>query len=296
MKKKHHSESVLPQLTLVFLAAIPLCLPAATDGAQLPPVNHAKVELIAEQDSIQPGHPLLVGFLFHLDQGWHIYWRNPGDSGEPPKVQWELPPGIQAGAIEWPSPIRLGSGSVVDYGYEDQVLLMVPLKTPSALQTSAAAPMIAADVRYIVCREICVPGKAHLTLSIPVAIAKPNENPERREIFEHARGQLPKPAPSSWRVSAVSEGQHFVLSVRCGTPEKKASFFPLDPNEVENSAPQAFAPLTDGFRLTLQKSNLLVKPVTTLRGLIVLGGGGSTFLVVVPVAQHGSPAPPKKLS
>jgi hypothetical protein len=60
---------------------------------------------------------------------------------------------------------------------------------------------------------------------------------------------------------------------------------PLDPGEVENSAPQVFAPLNHGFRLTLQKSNLLVKPIATLRGLIVLDSG-SAFEVAAPVAQH----------
>ena len=95
----------------------------ARPSAQLPADSRAKVELIAEQDAVSPGKPLWVGLLFRLDEGWHIYWQNPGDSGEPPKIQWQLPPGFEAGTIRWPQPIRLGGGTVVDYGYEGQVLL-----------------------------------------------------------------------------------------------------------------------------------------------------------------------------
>src|SRR5271168_188396 len=64
-------------------------------AAQAPyaPENHAKVELIAEEDTLRPGRTLWAGVLFRLDSGWHIYWQNPGDSGEPPKIRWELPRG-----------------------------------------------------------------------------------------------------------------------------------------------------------------------------------------------------------
>jgi DsbC/DsbD-like thiol-disulfide interchange protein len=269
---------------IVFLAASLIWTPVRGVRAQSPTENHAKVELIAEQDSIRPGHPLWIGLFFHLDPGWHVYWQNPGDSGEPPKIQWELPPGFQAGAIEWPNPVRLGSGSVVDYGYEDDVLLMVRIKTPAA-SASAVNWMLGAEVKYIVCREICIPGKVHLSLSFPNGNGKPSEDSEHRGIFEQARRQLPKRAPSDWKVSAISEGQHFVFSVRCNTREQKASFLPLDPGEVENSAPQSLVALNDGFDLTLQKSNLLVKPVKTLRGLVVLGDG-STFTVAAPVLER----------
>ncbi len=99
--------------------------------AQAPPpsesVSHAKVSLVAENASPPLGKPLWVGLLFQLDPGWHIYWQNPGDSGEPPKVQWLLPRGFRASFFDWPAPIRLGSGSVIDYGYEGQVLLMAPI-------------------------------------------------------------------------------------------------------------------------------------------------------------------------
>jgi len=102
---------------------------ATAAAAQSFTVTHAKVSLIAENNSLQAGQITWVGVLFDLEKGWHIYWVNPGDSGERPKIQWQLPPGFQAKEIRWPTPVRLGAGTVIDYGYEGLVLLPVPIQS-----------------------------------------------------------------------------------------------------------------------------------------------------------------------
>ena len=264
---------------LTALLAAVLLIFVARAGAQSPAESHARVELIADQAAATPGKPLWIGLLFHLDPGWHIYWQNPGDSGEPPRVAWQLPPGFSAGAIRWPQPVRLVDGTVVDYGYEKQVLLMAPIE---AGQTHAPTmPNISADVKYIVCREICIPGKAHLTLAVPSA----GDAARWRALFEETRQQLPKPAPAAWKVSAESKGAQFVLSVRGAGQVRGASFFPLDAAQIDNSSRQDFAPMAGGFRLTMKKSDLLVKPVATLRGLIVLAPGRA-YEVSAPVVAR----------
>jgi DsbC/DsbD-like thiol-disulfide interchange protein len=150
----------------VLLTAFAMLALAARSNAQLPAQPHLKVELISEQAASAQGQPLWVGLLFRLEPGWHIFWQNPGDSGEPPKVQWDLPAGFAAGSLRWPQPIRLGGGSVVDYGYEGQVLLMAPIQGSSSRNATSPASL-SADVKYIVWRDECIPGKAHLTLSGP---------------------------------------------------------------------------------------------------------------------------------
>ncbi len=246
-------------------------------NAQLPVQPPLKVELISEQARSSPGQSLWVALLFRLDQGWHIYWQNPGDSGQPPKVQWELPTGFVAGSILWPQPIRLGGGSVVDYGYEGQVLLMAPIQGPSS-RNATPLPNLSADVKYIVCRDVCIPGKAHLTLSGPGG----GDWAPWRALFEQTRKQLPKPAPAGWKVTAASAEQYFIMSVHATQHVTDASFFPLEPGQIDNSSPQDFAPTHDGFRLTLKKSDQLAKPIATLKGLIVLGTGRA-FEVSAPV-------------
>jgi len=271
---------IAPPLMSWALLALAL---TSTAHAQSAAPSHAKIDLIADEAAASKT-TRWVGLLFRLDPGWHIYWQNAGDSGTPPKVAWQLPAGYRAGGIRWPQPVRLGSGSVIDYGYEDQVLLMAPIER-AANSTAAAAVPIAADVKYVVCRDVCIPGKAHLTLSLaPAAGDPPAEASEWHAIFQSTRAQLPKAAPASWRVSAKQDKDHFMLTVR-GAPEvKAASFLPLEADQIENSAGQVFTGSQTGFGLTLKKSEQLAKSVPTLRGLIVVGPGRA-FEVAAPVTQ-----------
>jgi thiol:disulfide interchange protein DsbD len=253
---------------------------AAHANAQSPADSHARLELIAEQNSAPHGKPLWAGILFKLDEGWHIYWQNPGDAGEPPRVQWQLPAGVAAGAIRWPQPVRLGGGTVVDYGYEEQVLLMAPIEGTGKGQATSIAGL-SADVKYIVCREMCIPGKAHLTLLLPAD----GDWSRWRALFEQTRRQFPKPAPPGWKVSVASDKTHFIVSVRTGSQVRNAIFFPLQPGQVDNPSRQDFASNQTGFRLTLTKSEQLYRPISTLRGLIVLGPERA-FEVAAPVVSR----------
>ena len=271
---------LLRRPSIVLLTAGAMLAFVGRSNAQSPAESHLQLELVSEQASSAPGRLLWVGLLFRLDQGWHIYWQNPGDSGEPPKVQWHLPPGFVAGAIRWPQPIRLGGGSVVDYGYEGQLLLMAPIQG-SSNHAATSLPSLAADVKYIVCSDMCIPGKVHLTLSGPAG----GDWAPWRALFQQTRAQLPKPAPASWRVTAVSEKQHFILSVQTRSQLAAASFFPIEPSQIDNSSPQDFAPTRNGFRLTLKKSDQLTKRPTNLRGLIVFGPGRA-FEVSAPVVSR----------
>jgi DsbC/DsbD-like thiol-disulfide interchange protein len=231
--------------------------------------THAKIELIAEQSVPAPGEPFWVGLLFSLDPGWHIYWRNPGDSGEPPKVQWQLPRGFRASFFEWPTPIRLGSGSVVDYGYQGQVLLMAPITVPAGARAKTIRD-IAADVKYIVCSEICIPGKAHLTLSLPDSGNTAAQSGDSRELFRQTRERLARPSPANWKTSVVSDKDHFIVTVHGVPPPQSVTFFPLRPGVIENSAPQVLESTGGGFRLTLKKSDQY-SSYPLFRGILVLG-------------------------
>lgn len=268
---------------------------------------HVKIELIPESAAVEAGKPFWVGLLFRLDEGWHIYWQNPGDAGEPPKVQWQLPPGYTSGSILWPQPVRIGTGSVVDYGYENQMLLMTPIEraagstagsTPAISTSAISTSGMSADVKYIVCREMCIPGKAHVALSSPSSgqrvsarQSSAQQFSEWRQLFEQTRAQIPKPAPKAWKFSARTEtgkdknNDRFILSVQTESKVHAATFFPFEPGQIENSAPQTFAATAGGFRLSLKKSDLLVKPISSLKGLLVLGPGRA-YEIAAPVGRR----------
>ena len=227
--------------------------------------EHLKVQLLSDTNSVEPGKPFWVGLHFEIEKEWHIYWRNPGDSGEPPRVQWNLPPGFLPGQLEWPAPARLGSGSVIDYGYEEAVLLPVEIETPKSLAPDHRVTL-SADVSWLVCRDICVPGRETLNLSLPVEAASSSVSASHA-LFQAAKSRAPKPLPSTWRVDAISEPDRFVLTIHSDSVAK-ASFFPLEADQIDNSAPQAVAVVPDGVRLTLKKSDRLLKMPATLDGVL----------------------------
>jgi DsbC/DsbD-like thiol-disulfide interchange protein len=263
--------------SLLYLALALSFLFAAGLNAQSPPETHAKVQLVS-CGSIPPTGPLWVGVLFQLDEGWHIYWQNPGDSGEPPKIQWKLPPYWRASEIRWPRPILLGEGSVRDYGYEGQVVLMTMLQLPYPVTSPVE---LSATVKYVVCREICIPGKAEVTLAVPVSKVPNIEKREWTALFRKSLAEVPEPAPPEWKVSAISKGAIFELTFRSGAAQEMR-FFPLQPGVIENAAPQTLSSDKNGLRLTLKKSEQLTKPVSTLRGVIVLDQDRA-YEIAVPV-------------
>ena len=244
--------------------------------------KHARVELIAKENAATPGAQLLLGVHFILEPGWHIYWLNPGDSGQPPSFQWQLPSGFTAGDVEWPRPERLQSSSqIVDYGYHDNVLLMVPVRVPGAISGPTVA--LSVDAKWLVCREVCLPDHARLQLSLPAGAPK-GDNPDAAAIFASAQKLTPKPLPPGWEATAKSGKDSFVLSLASKRmPSGNPQFFPLAPGQIENAAPQAVQSVPDGKNITLKKSDLLVKPIRVLRGVLVFSNGES-YQVAAPIS------------
>lgn len=267
------------RLGACLLACATIALLASGVRAQSTPEIHARLQLVSEAATIPANGPVWVGVLFRLDEGWHIYWKNPGDSGEPPKIEWQLPAGWTAGAIRWPRPIVLGRGSIRDYGYEGQVLLMTALDP----KRPVAAPVeIGAAVKYLVCREICIPEKANLTLSLPGSNSSNTAVSPWSGLFKETRAQLPKRLPPDWKVSATDGGGNFILTFAGAANAKEMKFFPVGPGVIENAAPQTFTPAEKNSKLTLKKSEQLQKPVSTLKGVIVLDQDRA-YEIAVPV-------------
>ena len=237
---------------------------------------HTTLWLLSNRASLVPGSRIWVGVWFEMEKGWHLYWENPGDSGEPPKIQWQMPAGFGVGAIEWPAPEKLTAPSIVDYGYENQVLLFAPVSVPAKLRNGENVTL-AAKVNWLVCREMCIPGKARVSLTLPVNSAvkgfKGTASSAAVGMLMNARAEVPKSLPATWKVYATNEKDDFVLIVETGKQENTATFFPLDAEQINNDAAQAATPFSRGVRLKLQKSDGLLKPIARLRGVLELGSG-----------------------
>ena len=230
------------------------------------PSQHVAVSLIAETRNIVPGRPFHLALRQQIEPGWHTYWMNPGDSGLPTEILWTLPPGFRAGPILWPQPKRIAYGPVVDYGYENEILLPIDINVPATL-TPAANVVIEAHASWLVCSDTCIPEDAQLNISAPVGV---DLQPDARwaERFARARSQLPLPNPFATTASISAE--NITLHIAMGNAEKlhEVMFFPEDRSVIDDDAPQTSAVGSAGLTLTLQRSNKAKPPPALLRGVL----------------------------
>ena len=144
----------------------------------------AKAELIAEHASLQPGGKTRVGVSFELEEGWHIYAKEPGDAGLPTKIAWSGPRLVTFGPLIWPVAQEFNEpGHIKTFGYSGAVVLASDLRlSPQA--KAGQAIHVSAKVEWLSCKEICLPGSAQLELWLPVTEAAPNPS-THGEFFDH---------------------------------------------------------------------------------------------------------------
>ncbi len=127
-----------------------------------------KAELLADVSAIAPGQPFTVAVKLTITSGWHIYWINPGDSGLPTTVKWNLPDGFSADPLQYPAPKRIElPGGLVNYGYDKRF----PGASPPKNLTASDGVPIEGKISWLVCKENCIKGGETVKISLPVALA-----------------------------------------------------------------------------------------------------------------------------
>jgi DsbC/DsbD-like thiol-disulfide interchange protein len=176
---KKHSVLLSALLTLTCFGAV---------GRAQPRNDKVQASSIADTSAIVPGKPFLVGFKFTIEPGWHIYWKNAGDSGLPTQIKLILPEGFTAGELMFPTPTRLQlAGDILNYAYENQVMLMVRITPPKNISVGTSVKL-GAKASWLVCQEECVPGQADVSLELPVA---ESATPANDGEFKQWTDQLP---------------------------------------------------------------------------------------------------------
>ncbi|HOW26899.1 MAG TPA: protein-disulfide reductase DsbD family protein [Elusimicrobiota bacterium] len=253
-----------------------LCSGLFLGGASVLPdeKSHAQVTLVSEVASLRPGTSFWVAIIMKMDPGWHTYWKNPGDSGLPARLRWNLPEGISAGPVAWPYPEKIANGSLVTFGYKDQVVLLVRLETSPRLPEGNARVSLRLD--WLECADICLPAHTDLQLTLPVRHAPPRIDQDRSALFSAARFRLPLES-SDWGVRA--ERDHKTVRLRL-TPPADASllpdridFFPDEPTLIERIDTGHLRRRTGGYVLEYDLSTLSGEKPANLRGVLVASGG-----------------------
>ncbi len=276
-------------MRLTMLLALMLALTAAP--ALAAPVNtgHIEAELVAQEAAV-PGGTVYVAVRQKIAKGWHTYWRNPGDSGEPTKITWTLPAGWKAGEIVWPTPTRQPIGPLMNYGYSGEVLLPTPIEVPASARAGETVRLTAA-VLFLVCADICIPEEALLTLDLPVA-AEPRADASWSGRIARVLADAPKPAGLTATFSV--KGPKISLAVT-GTPLEGANvagaaFYPFSGTVIEHAGAQIIERGPRGLTLTLPAGADVVRgqAPATLAGVLVLPGAAYEISATAGPAPAGA--------
>lgn len=264
-------------------AAILIVVPTVHGQAVSTP--HVKAELLLAKKSVAPGESFDVALRLRMKDGWHTYWKHPGDSGEPTDISWKLPPGFTAGDIQWPYPQNISLPPLTTYGYEGEVMLLVPFKAAGDAKPGTVA-RVSADVHWMVCEKVCIPEDVTLALDVPIGKDPVAPAEPAASAFASARAKLPVPA-DGWNITASEQDKQFVL--RVDPPQGVAlddnvQFFAASGPLIEYSAPQP-ASVEDGVvTMRLVRSQYLTDRPERLNGVLV-AAGERAFELDVPFSE-----------
>ena len=279
----------LPRFVFALFLVLAIGLPAWAASSSFDD-DHVHVQLVFRKAQLFPGAGDHGGLYFKLEPGWHVYWKNPGDAGEPPHIHWTLPEGVTAEPLQFTAPKRLPLGPLMDYGYENEALF--PFRLVIAKSVKPGTVVLHAKVDWLVCRGSCIPGKADLEITqkilATVPVIEPDDGPGAG-IWKRLAVLLPDALPSGDRVLFQPTKEGFRLTVETGQRELSATFFPEDQDILDNPAPQKITPTTNGLILDLKKdSNLFANP-TQLKGVLELSGGRAYEIVALPPGVTAAP-------
>lgn len=220
-------------LGAIFFAFVPSLLAALGSSSLLGPAT--KVDLVLSADSARPGDTLTAGLRLRMKSGWHVYWRNPG-VGIPVAIKWNLPPGVTAGDIQWPVPRKFMVDDIVSYGYEREVVLLVPLTVST--NTPAGPLSLEGDVSWLECdtSQACVPGKGGVKVTLNVGAQ--NQKSENAALIETWRKRLPQAGPAStaqasWESAANRDLRSIIFTWTVDGAVANPDFFPYSGEAYE---------------------------------------------------------------
>lgn len=240
--------------------------------------DNVRAELLADVAAVKPGEPFWVGLRQTIRPKWHTYWKNPGDSGLPIEIRWTLPDGVKADPIVWPTPHLFNVSGIINYGFQDEAMLLVRIVPPADFKGSSLA--IAADTNWLVCEDVCIPEEAKLSLTLPIAAAATPAPPATRAIFDKARQNLPTESPWPARYGVARSGDPtLVIEARGLKPDtiRDVYFFPAEWGPIASMAKQSASVGADGIRVPLKRGDAKAALPERLAGTLVLtektGGG-----------------------
>lgn len=245
-----------------------VCSLFAISAVQAQPTSHVRVDLVAAVTSIAPGDTFEVVFRQQIDDEWHTYWTNPGDSGAAPDIKWTVPDGVLVSAFKYPYPERIPYGPLMNYGYHNEVLMPFSVSVPEDYPDGVVD--IKGTGRVLVCADICIPEKVEVQLSIPIGPTVVDGAVSDTFYQAHARVPVPIDVMSSFQVDTNRILLTVGLPAVQGNRIDAVEYFPFAPDLIDNPASQMFSMTDEGLVLTLEPGYDFDGDSADLSGVIVI--------------------------
>ncbi|EIJ42237.1 thiol:disulfide interchange protein [Beggiatoa alba B18LD] len=236
---------------------------------------HIEVALISEVTTVKAGEPFTVALRLQPETHWHTYWRNAGDSGMPPRVQWQTPEGVKIGEFQWAYPERVPFAHLMNFGYSGESFLLAQVTTPADYALSELH--LQANARWLVCEKVCIPGEAVLNLTLPVTHEPAVIDKKWQSAFAKTRAQLP--IVVDWQAQFQFVDNHLVLKIQNDSLNptiQSLAFFPIEKDLIHNAAPQAFVQEANILFLRIPQHAFFKTAPAVLTGVLVITRAGKT--------------------
>ncbi|MEM6536539.1 MAG: protein-disulfide reductase DsbD domain-containing protein [Pseudomonadota bacterium] len=288
---------VLPSGVTAFLGGIAPATALAAGNAILTDTvetDHTVTHLEAVADGIAPGQSVDLVLRQELEEGWHVYWRNPGDSGLPLETRWSVPDGFEVSDTEYPAPERIQIGPFVNYGHHGEPSFVASVTAPTDAAPGDIIPL-ELDATWLICEETCVPEDASFSLALPIS-ETPTTNTRVALAAAVTRDQAAEPWAGSADFFKTDQGPFLVFqnSADVDAPDGQEVYFFSDAEAViEPSAPQSVFDTTDGRRaLRLVGGSIYqIEDVQRLSGRLAIGGGDARVDYQVSAELTDAPFP-----
>ena len=209
-------------------------------SAEIVDTGHARISLIKDHSDFVPGTSINIGLKVSMDKGWHTYWRNPGDSGGPIEIDWNLPKGFSVSDIKWPLPEKIEYPPLMTYGYEDFVIYPMVLSIPADYSDDYFE--MNADI--LICADVCIPESGKISSNLL-------DIESDSLIYEWLKSVPSKSLP----ITTSLNDNNLKIKFTFEKEIKEIYFFPDENNSIDYSSKQNFYKKDDSYFLSIKLFN-----------------------------------------
>lgn len=232
-------------------------------------LTQANATIVIDSYSLENSRSIPAGILVELEKGWHLYWRNSGDTGIPTSVEFDLPEGINITEIQWPVPKVFEFDGLASFGYEKQVLLLTELTIPENYQSYSVS--VTAKLKSLICKDVCIPFNTTISKDI---ILKNNFRADKNisQLFAETRKYLPE-LKNDFELSFFSDEEKITIAI--GSIKFDLSkimslyFLPYEIGIFKNTAEQDFILKDNRIELMLEYDHFKAEKPRKLFGILV---------------------------